>query len=286
MTEPFDYSTLSDLELAKHFMPRLAVPDHERWLSGDLSLTRSTKERLHPRADCRYGKGQRQVADLYPAPASEAPLFVFFHGGYWRALSKDHVGFIAEPLARAGIASVFPNYDLCPDVSLEAIVEQAKEAVAFAISQASILNANPRRLYVGGNSAGAHLAAMLLAAEFNAPSKHSPPILGAFLVTGIYDLRAILRVQVNEDVRLSDGEALRLSPQFLEFPEKSKFVVSVGAREPSLWIDQSRRFAAALATKGHRVDFLVLPRLHHFSITRSLADPNAPLCRALLEFIR
>ncbi len=281
-----DYAEFSDAMLSRHFMPRQAVPEHERWLAGDEALTRRAKARTQLLPDRRYGPGPRQVADLYPAREHGAPLLVFFHGGYWRALSKDHVGHVAGPLSEAGVASVIPNYDLCPQVTLAALVEQAREAIEFALAHASQLNADPSRLFVGGNSAGAHLAAMMLATDWGPRGLGATPIRGVFLLTGIYDLSAIPRIEANDDVRLSPDEALRLSPMFLPMPGQAKALIAVGAREPSLWIEQSRRFAAKLAAEGHWSEFIIVPRLHHFSITRSLGDQQSPLCRALIEFLR
>ena len=59
------------------------------------------------------------------------------------------------------------------------------------------------RIYVAGNSAGAPLAAMMMAEDWTRHGLPCAPIAGAILVTGIYDLRAVLRIQVNEDVRLA-----------------------------------------------------------------------------------
>ncbi len=59
-------------------------------------------------------RGPLQLFDLFPAKRPGSPVVVFIHGGYWRALSKDHYGFIAEPLVEAGAAVALMDYDLCP----------------------------------------------------------------------------------------------------------------------------------------------------------------------------
>ena len=282
MNAPPRYDQFSDAEMSRHFMPRQAVPDHEVWLARDLELSEALKARLQPRRDQRYGPGPRQVADLYAAARPDAPLLVYFHGGYWRGLSKDHVGYVAGPLADANVATVIPNYDLCPDITLDALVEQARQAVAFALTMARSLNASAGRLFLAGNSAGAHLAAMMLAAG---AGSFSAPIAGLFLVTGIYDLRPILRVQVNDDTRLSLQEAERLSPLLLPLSAGARAHISVGALEPALWIEQSRRLSAKFSALGHQSDLMIAPGLHHFSITQSLSDPGSPLARALIEFV-
>ncbi len=280
-----DYDRISDQELTRQMMPRIAVPDHERWLAEDLALSEGLKGCLSVHRDQRYGDGPRQVADLFPASRPGAPIVLFFHGGFWRALSKDHVGHVAGPLTEAGAAVVLPNYDLCPSVPLRTVVTEAKQAVLWARQQANRLNGDPGRIYVAGNSAGAHLAAMMLAEDWTAHGLARAPIAGAILVTGVYDLRTILRIQVNEDVRLSGEEAVALSPQFLPVHCRVPTIVAVGGAEPPLWIDLSRRFADKLAAAGADVRLMEMPGLHHFSITQSLADTTAPLTRAILDLV-
>src|SRR5262245_41263120 len=142
-----DYDLYSDQDLSRQMMPRIAVPDHEHWLAEDLRLSKQTKERVSVQTDQRYGDGPRQLADLFPAPRPGAPIVVFFHGGFWRALSKDYVSHVAGPLAAAGMAAVLPGYDLCPSVPLRIVVQQARQALLWARQQAKHLNGDPDRIY-------------------------------------------------------------------------------------------------------------------------------------------
>ncbi len=280
-----DYDLIGDDDLSRQMMPRIAVPDHESWLTKDLALSNALKGRISVLRDQRYGDGPRQLADLYPAPHPGGPIVLFIHGGFWRALSKDHVGFVAGPLVEAGAAAVMPGYDLCPAVPLKTVVAQARQALLWTRQQAARLNGDPDRIYVAGNSAGAHLAAMLLAEDWTRHGLPRAPIAGAILVTGIYDLRPVLRIQVNDDTRLAPGEVDALSPQFLRFRQPAPSIVAVGGDEPPLWIEQSHRFAAKLTAKGADVRLMEVPGLHHFSITQSLSDANAPLTRAILDLV-
>ena len=280
-----EYDRISDLEMSRHMMPRLAVPDCDRWLEDGLTLSAALKAQLSGDRDQRYGDGPRQVADLYPARRAGSPIVLFIHGGYWRALSKDHVGHVAGPLVEAGAAVVLPNYDLCPSVPLKTVVTEAKQALLWTRQQAGRLGGDPDRIYVAGNSAGAHLAAMLLAEDWTAHGLARSPVAGAILVTGIYDLRSIPRIQVNEDVRLKPDEIRSLSPLFLPLRSRVPTLIAVGADEPGLWIEQTKRYADMVSAAGAPVTYMELSGLHHFSITHSLGDKSAPLTRAMLDLV-
>ena len=284
------YEALTEADFSQHFMPRLAVPDHETWLAEDHALSASMRERLPHRRNERYGPGPLQVIDLFPAKAPMSPVFVFIHGGYWRALSKDHFGFIAEPLLDAGAAVAMVEYDLCPSVSLATVVEQVAEAVTWVRGQARSINGNPDRLVIAGNSAGAHLAAVMLSRDWNdGPGNernNGTFIQGAVLVTGIYDLAPIPHIPVREDVALTPQDIERLSPLRLKPRVKAPVVVAVGGDEPALWIDQSARYHRLLVEAGMESEYMVLPGHHHFSISRCIAEPEGTLFRAMRRLLQ
>src|SRR5512147_1280581 len=160
------YERLSDAEMTQHFMPRLAVPDHETWLAEDERLSAKARAGHAHRRDQRYGPGPQQILDIFPALKPASPVLVFFHGGYWRGLTKDHYSFIAEPFLDTGFAVVLVEYDLCPSITLPALVEEIRQSVRWIHRECAGFNGDPGRLVLAGNSAGAHLAAMMLAHDW------------------------------------------------------------------------------------------------------------------------
>jgi arylformamidase len=163
-------------------------------------------------------------------------------------------------------------------------VDQVAQAVAWIRAEARHINGDPDRLVVAGNSAGAHLAAMMLSRDWNdAGSKTF--IQGAVLVTGIYDLAPIPHIQVREDVALNAQDIERLSPLRLTPRVKAPVVVAVGGAEPPLWIDQSARYHQRLLEAEVESEYMVLPGHHHFSISRCIAEPEGTLFRAMRRLL-
>ncbi|MGZ3352574.1 MAG: alpha/beta hydrolase [Xanthobacteraceae bacterium] len=100
------------------------------------------------------------------APESDAgeilPGFVFFHGGGMVAGSIDSHDRIAAALAQTiGCRLVSVDYRLAPEHKFPAAIEDAIAATRFVSEQAASLGIDPARLVVGGDSAGATLAAVV-----------------------------------------------------------------------------------------------------------------------------
>ncbi len=121
-----------------------------------------------------FGDSPESYLDIYPANKENAPVHIFIHGGYWRALSSRDFVFIAEQLVPAGVTVVAVNYDLCPQVTMSELRQQVKSSVAWVANNAEVLNIDPNSITVSGHSAGGHLVGMLLAtdwpAEFGLPA--------------------------------------------------------------------------------------------------------------------
>jgi len=272
---------LSDAEINRQFMPRLAVPDHEEWLAAHAQLGEVARQTLPCHIDVPYGDTPLQALDIFPARRAPAPVQVYFHGGYWRALDKSTYRFMALSMAPSGIATVLVNYDLCPAVTLDEVVRQSIAAVAWVARNGAAYGCDPRRLFVSGNSAGAHLAAMALAHDWTADGLPADLIKGACCITGIYDLAPVLRIEANAEIRLQPDMVARNSPLSLPLPAKPPVNVAVGADETPLWIKQATDYAEMLRANGVAAELMIIPRVHHFSITRSLADPAGTLPKAI-----
>jgi arylformamidase len=278
------YAHLSDAEINRHFMPRLAVPDHETWLAREAALSENARAAFTgARYDVSYGDTPLQRLDVFSAARKNAPIHIFVHGGFWRALDKSSYSHIGAALARAGATGVIVNYDLCPKVTVDDIVRQTMRAIAWVYRHGAELPGNPNRLFLSGHSVGAHLAAMALAHDWRADGLPGDIVKGVAALSGIFDLEPVLRIEANADIRLKPAMVARNSPLFLEPKVMAPVIVAPGGDEPEPWIQQSRDYAAMLHSRGYPVALMVAPKHHHFSLTCALSDPGDPLMAAMLK---
>jgi arylformamidase len=245
-------------------------PQHYARYEAD---SRAARETLSDQVDLRYGETPGETLDFFPATEPNAPLFLFIHGGYWRALDKRDFSFIAPGFVAAGIAVALVNYDLCPKVTVETIVAQTQRGIRWAHDNAA-LPFDRRRLVVGGHSAGGHLTAMALAAE--------PPlsIAASIAISGVFDLVPLLKTNVNEQIALDETRAVALSPAHRPRPDRAPNLICVGGAETRGFIDQSRNYAARLGKTAK-----IYPALDHYTIMTALADPTSELHRDVRQII-
>jgi acetyl esterase len=119
-----------------------------------------------------YAPPRRQAGADAGADAG-APLLVFFHGGGFVFGNLDTHDVPCRVLCRhAGVHVLAIDYRLAPEHPFPAAVDDARAALAWAHAHARELGADPARVGVGGDSAGANLATVTaqLAARDGGPA--------------------------------------------------------------------------------------------------------------------
>lgn len=244
------------------------------------------------RLDLRYTPGPGGTLDVFPAdpPASApagAPVLLFIHGGYWRALSKDDFSFLAPVFNAAGAAVVVPDYALCPQASIEHITLQMVQAVAWTARHAAGFGGDAQRIVVAGHSAGGHLAAMLLACRWRDvdPALPAQPLSAALAISGVYDLEPIRLVpSLQKDLKLTPASVRRLSPAFFPRPRQGRLCAVAGGQESEEFLRQNQLIRDAWGPTTVPV-CEALPGLDHFTVMTALADPEHHLHRLALGLL-
>jgi arylformamidase len=291
MTETASKTSWRDLspeEIRRQFDVRVAVPDCETFPPHYLERSKAARGKLKSANDQRYGRGPLQTLDIFPAAGPSAPVAMFWHGGGWRAQSKDHFSYVAEPLVAAGITAVVVGYDLFPDVTLRQMMAQAREAIAWTVRNVAAHGGDPQRLVVCGHSAGAQLSGMALAHDFSRDGLPRSPVRGALLISGSFDLEPHGRHPRYRDMLLADGDLIDDASPARNPPLDTdvSLVLAVGAQETPGYIWQTESFCRKCTSRGHDARVLLSPHDHHFSVIERLAEPDHALTQALIGLAR
>ncbi|MGA7623474.1 MAG: alpha/beta hydrolase [Candidatus Acidiferrales bacterium] len=273
-------------ERERQYSPSTCVPAVTPYLQAYASRSLEAAQRFRCRKDLAWGKGPDETFDYFPADSADAPLLIFIHGGYWQDLSKNDSLFAAPDFVANGIAFAAIEYTLAPKASLSTIVDQCRRAIASLHQQAAALGFDPRQIYIAGSSAGAHLAAMMLAEGWQKTYGLPPDVVaGALLLSGVYDLEPLVGTYIDAPLHLSSAEVEALSPRRLNVGPGVRTIVAWGENETPEFKRQSRSFAAKLRDAGFPVNAFEVAGANHFDIVLGLTDRKTELGRATIELI-
>jgi len=266
---------------------RRRVPEAKVLLQRWAEASALVREQARGQLDLRYGAGPRQRLGVFSDSVAKAPVLVFIHGGYWRALSKEDLSFIAPSFTSEGAVVMLPGYDLCPSVSMERIPLQLAQALAWVWRHAADYGGDPNHIIVAGHSAGGHLAALLSCFDWKslAPELPRQLVKGVLSVSGVHDLTPLVHVPfLQADLRLDDDSARRLSPVHLAAPDSPLYAV-VGGAESEEFRRQARLIQEAW---GPQAVPLVqeVAGYNHFDLLYDLVAPDGishALVRKLLD---
>ncbi len=265
-----------DPDLEREYNNRAKVPDFPVIARGWATAAAAFRA-THPCLDLAvpYGPSPRQTMDVFwPDTGRAAPLAVFFHGGYWQALDPSAFSHLAAGLLAHGIAVAMPSYDLCPQVTVAEIMEQARSATT------ALYTRHARPMLAMGHSAGGHLAACLLATDWAARGLPAGIVPAAFSLSGLFDLAPLTHTSLNAALRLDDAEATRLWP--LHWPKPAGHLHAVvGAEEGDEYLRQSRAIAQAWGGGWE-----AMAGENHFSILKLLARSDTTLTRKAVQLSR
>jgi acetyl esterase len=153
-------------QLAAAGMPpleRLPVPEGRAFYKGMATMygeppaVARVEERRIPGP-----QGAIPVRVYTPEGAAPFPVLVFFHGGGWVIGDLETHDVTCRSLARAVPAMVVAvDYRLAPEHKFPAAAEDAYAAARWVAEHAEGIGADPRRVAVGGDSAGGNLSAVV-----------------------------------------------------------------------------------------------------------------------------
>jgi len=257
------------------------IPGGDRWPAAWVGPAKTLREDLsatgRAKLDLSYGPTERNRFDLFLPEREVSGLVVFVHGGYWMALDKSYWSHLAAgPLAK-GYAVAMPSYTLCPQIRIAGIAEE----IAAAIGEAAKLVDGP--LMLTGHSAGGHLVSRMACADSPLSTEAKQRLRHVVSISGLHDLRPLMRTAMNERLRIDEAEALAESPALLRPMEGLRLTCWVGGSERAEFIRQSDLLANIWTGLGARTASVMEPDRHHFTVIDGLSDAEHPLTKALVS---
>ncbi|QND45838.1 alpha/beta hydrolase (plasmid) [Rhizobium lusitanum] len=256
------------------------VVDGDRWPAAWAGPAQAFRDSLaangRAKLDLAYGPRTRNRFDLFLPPEKPKGLVIFIHGGYWLELDKSYWSHMAAGAVANGYAVAFPSYTLCPDIRISGIGEE----IAAAIGKAAEMVNGP--LILAGHSAGGQLVARMVTTTSPLPTSVRARISHVVSISGLHDLRPIMKRAMNQQLRIDAAEAMAESPALLEPVNNIRLTCWVGGAERSEFVRQSALLANIWTGLGAATATVVEPDRNHFTILDGLADPAHPLTQALL----
>lgn len=274
---------LNDLEASVD--PKVGTPD---WRAIFRRLQQMSQEaRLdNPPETYSYGQGPRDLLDLHrKGLAPGAPALVFFHGGGWTIGSKEDMTFVAPALNECGIAYIAPNYPLAPASSMAATLPACRDVVAWVYRNADELGIDRDRIYLGGASAGAHIAAYLLTLDWSEYGLPDDAFKGGILLNGYYDLRPMKILPSYSYLGLTDTDVMAFSPIQHVDRLRAPILVAWAEKDPSAIREQSQAFLYKAQAHRFPAGSLVQMGSNHFDFALSLADASSRLMKKIAGVI-
>ena len=223
--------------------------------------------------------------DLHRPPAKvRSPLIVWVHGGAWRSGSKSTMP-LGE-LVAAGYAVASVDYRLSTEARFPAQIHDLKAAIRFLRGHAADWHIPAKRIVIAGDSAGAHLAALVgvsnghpdLEGTIGIERTQSSEVQGIISFYGAANLTTILGQSTPHGLSVR-APALELllggqptnvpalarlaSPVFHVDPNDPPLLLFHGDQDPQMPINQSHELQGAYEAAKLPVQFVVVHGAAH-----------------------
>jgi acetyl esterase/lipase len=278
-----------------------ALQGAEQRSSGE-SADSSPRGNVRVLTDMAYKQGdalteyekERCKLDVYlPGDAKNFATLVWFHGGGLTQGDKggtkdDSVKTpeVARSLAAAGIAVVAPNYRLSPKATYPSYIQDAAAAVAWVRQHLAEHGGDPKKVFIGGHSAGGYLALMLgMDAHYLGDvGVNLSDIAGVIPVSG--QAMTHYTVRAERGIGKFSITADEAAPVYYARTSTPPFLVLYADHDMVARVEENAYFVAIMKGAGNKVitGQLIADRTHG-SIASKIANEGDPARAAILEFM-
>jgi len=225
-----------------------------------------------------------------PVGAKGFATFVWFYGGGLKNGAKDlrseYCAEIRESLAQGGVAVVTPDYRLSPRAKYPAYVDDAAAAFAWTVKHIAEHGGDPRKVFIGGHSAGGYLA-LLVGMD---PERLKPHGLTLGSVAGIAQVSG--QVLTHYTVREERGQARygitsdEAAPAFYIRKSLPPILTIYAQNDMLSCAEENMFFVTTLKAAGHTENYsLRVDGRDHATVGHGLRNLDDPARLAILNFI-
>jgi acetyl esterase/lipase len=232
---------------------------------------------------------ERCKLDLYVPAATGFPTLVWFHGGGLKTGDADlpFTAKIAQSLADEGIGFVVVRYRYSPRVTYPAYVEDAAAAFAWTVKHIAAHGGDPRRVFMGGHSAGGYLATLagLDGRYLQAHGLGLDSVAGLIPVSG----QMLTHYTVREERGLQKYNVISdaAAPVYHSRPDTPPLLVLYADKDMATRMEENVYFVSTMKAAGNKgVRGVLVKERDHGSIARNLSNPDDPGRLAVLQFIK
>ena len=240
-----------------------------------------------------------------PPNAKDAPVVIFVHGGYWRSGDRSYfervLGLYANvgvALAEQGMVVAIPSYRLFPEVkNVEFMLDDIGATMLYVQENARRYGGDPKRIFLMGHSAGAHLVALLSASPENLRDRNlsTRDVRGFISISGVYDIESCaananpprMKEELWDPLFGNAASKRKASPiHDLKTKEHPPALFLVGENDyPNCLRDFASVQHVLQKRQDREAEFVRLPGLDHEQIILSVGGPADLVTPRVIRFI-
>ncbi|MEP7246804.1 MAG: alpha/beta hydrolase [Gammaproteobacteria bacterium] len=252
-----------------------------------------TRERVPHALNLEYGKDPKQRLDVFmpQKKPTNAPVFLFLHGGAFEEGDRAHYGYVSTPLAAHGVVTVVASYRLIERGPANKIhyrdqEEDTRAIIVWIYKNIAQYGGDPNRIFVSGHSAGALLAA-------NAGTDRQWMTQAGLPKTALRGVAAISGGYADWSTlgwltyaAPTPAERARLNPVSLVKDPTPAFILARGEKETNeRFMKGIVEMKSALLAKAVQVNVAIEPGADHGGAVLALYNEDSPLTKAILQMI-
>lgn len=239
----------------------------------------------------KYGRYDSNILDVYKPNKAKKSIILYIHGGGWISLDKNLYKPILLFLANNGYMVFNINYRLAPEHTVDDMEEDILNAISYAINYSK-----RDKVYLMGDSAGAHLASLVtnkLLLDKYKDNHLKKYIIGNLLFYGVFDLTNVRDTHFHDiDTYLSsivkkDEDKIKYSP--VTYINKNIPRVFISSGEVDKLNVESKEYYNLLKKYDIEVETLIFPKTtlsaHHSFLNYYTSYACRESMKALLNFL-